>query len=342
MEVILSPIELRYHDLCSCLQSCMSTLLLYHGQDPKIVLGAVWDFYHSPEHFRREEYYYPCRWPSLASSLMPYHPITSRWHEPPDPETAWLNVKEAIIQKKPAIVAVDNFFLPFRPAYQDLHAGHLIVVYGFDDVKDEVYVADAPPPTYLGPMRIKQLQAARNSLNPLDEREVFFSSSPVANRWIEVEVTGEFPALTREWVSEVVSENLKRFHASSDEPVLSGLAGLSRYLTTLSESIATPEGNYATEELYVVGWSIQASTALHADFLMEAGKRLNWPHLAEAGRQVDRVAHHWTALRMLAAHARERPDDIAEPAMRVGYRISQLIAEQNVVLEQLDWTIRRS
>jgi hypothetical protein len=342
MEITLAPITLWYHDLCSCLHSCMATMLLYHGQDPKITLGAAWDFYHAPEDFRREEYYYPCRWSSLASSIMPYHPITSHWHESANPETAWLAVKEAVIQKKPTIVAVDNFFLPFRPAYQDIHAGHLIVVYGFDDVKDEVYVADSPPPTYQGPMRIKQLQVARNSINPLDDNDYFFSSTNVANRWLEVELTGEFPALSREWVVEVIRENLKRFQEPSTELILSGMSGLSCYLSTLSERIAGPDRNHAAEELYVAGWSLQASTALHADFLMEVGRRLNWPGLVETGRHVDRLAHHWTALRILAAHIREATDEIVEPAERIGYRAAQLVAEQSVVLEQLTWTLRRS
>jgi hypothetical protein len=274
--------------------------------------------------------------------MMPYHPITSRWHEPPNAEIGWSEVKEAVMAGKPAIVAVDNFFLPFRPAYQDIHAAHLIVVYGFDEEKDEVYVADGPPPTYLGPMRIKQLQVARSSVNPVDERDTFFSSTPVTNRWLEVEMNGSFPPLTQEWVAEVIKGNLQRFHTACDGPVLAGLAGLSSYLSTLTERVEGPDGNSALEELYVVGWSVQACTALHADFLVKVGNLLNWPRLAEAGRHVDRVAHHWTALRMLGAHARELPDEVPDAALRLGYRAAQLIAEQNVVLEQLEWVLRKS
>src|SRR6185312_7338475 len=108
----------------------------------------------------------------------------------------------------PVIVAVDNFYLPFRPAYQDIHAGHLIIVYGFDEESELVYVLDSMPPAFMGPIALADLKAARSSLNPTDNRDDFFSNAPVANRWLEINFNAPSPQLTRTWVANVIHANL--------------------------------------------------------------------------------------------------------------------------------------
>lgn len=306
--------------------------MLYHGLDPIQTLGAVWDFYYLPEDLRKEEYYAPCRWPGLAESLLPYHPVTSSWHQPNDPEIGWLQVKEALQNGSPVIVAVDNFYLPFRPAYQDIHAGHLILVYGFDEETEQVYVLDSMPPAFMGPIDLAALKASRSSLNPTDEEDYFFSNAPVANRWLELHIHDPFPQFTEKWVMDVINANVHRFVTPCAGSALSGMSGLARYFDQLNERLATSAGHDALEELYVLGWSIQASTGLHADFLMQVGKQLNWYQLASIGRRVARIAHHWTALRMLGAHGRAHPTQIGE---RLILRATQLVTDQQLVIDQL-------
>ncbi|HZO74141.1 MAG TPA: BtrH N-terminal domain-containing protein [Ktedonobacteraceae bacterium] len=332
MKHILAPMAHWHHDLCSCLQCCMASVMHYYGRDPILTLGAVWDFYYSPEDLRKEEFYSPCRWSGLAESLLPYHPVTSRWHQPDDPEVGWLQVKEVVQNGSPVIVAVDNFYLPFRPAYQDIHAGHLILVYGFDEETDQVYVLDSMPPAFIGPIALTDLKASRSSLNPADERDYFFSNAPVANRWLELNIEAPFPQFTEKWVMDVINANLRRFTTPCDGSALSGMSGLARYFDLLDQNMANPAGHHALEELYVLGWSIQAATALHADFLMQVGKQLNWPRLGSIGRQVAHLAHHWTALRMLGAHGRAHPRKIRE---RLMLRATQLLADQKLVINQL-------
>jgi hypothetical protein len=337
MKVELTPAPHWFHDLCSCLQDCIGTVLLHHGQDPTLTLGAAWDFYYLPSQFHPEEYFYPQRQPTLAQSIAPYHPISSQWHRAPDAESGWQAVRAAVAAGAPAIVAVDNFYLPFRPAYQDIHAGHLVVVYGFDDEAEQVYVLDSTPPVFKGPISIQALKDARSSANPVDDRDDFFSSTPVANRWLQLTLDSPFPALTRAWVVETLAANLRRFHEPGDGPGFSGLDGLRRYLATLCERCTRQEGRRDLAELYAAGWAFQAATALHADFLMQVGQELGWPRLAQIGRQVDRLAHHWTALRMMGGHYRERPTEIAA---RLERRAQQLLADQQLVLRELERALR--
>lgn len=339
MRVVLSPMSFWYHDLCSCLHNTIATVLLHNGQDPITALGAVWDFYYDPAQFHKEEYFFPLRAPTLAASLAPYHPVRADWRES-GAETSWPEVRESIARGVPAIVAVDNFHLPFRPAYQDLHAGHLVVVYGFDDEADQAYALDSSPPEYSGPLPRAVLHAARGAANPADPRDDFFSGAPVGYRWFTVEIEPEgFPILTREWAADVIRANLLRFRAPADAtaPAMSGMDGMARYFAAIGAYCAAPDGARILEQLYGVGWATQANTALHADFLMQAGRALDWPRLAEIGRMVDRIAHHWTALRMLGAHYRERPTEIAG---RIEQRAARLLSDQHTALAQLDWALQ--
>jgi hypothetical protein len=340
MKVVLSPISFWFHDLCSCLQDCIATVLLYYRQDPILTMGAAWEFYHAPEQVSREEFYHPLPRPSLAESMMPFHPISSAWHQSDDPEAAWRDVKAMLAERKPVIVAVDNFYMPIRPAYGDVHAAHLMVAFGFDDETDEVYILESTPPQFKGPLPVKQFLIARNSENPIvGERDFFFTGTPIKSRWLQLEIHEPFPELTREWVTEVISTNLGRFQAASSDSVWRGIEGLKQYLRSIGERATGPSAGAALQELYTVGWTAQSTAALHADFLIQAGRRLDWPQLAEAGRSVDRIANEWTALRLLGAHGFARPAEVTE---RLRQKTSRFLVHHEQTLELLDWAIHSS
>lgn len=334
MRVILPNMSLWRHDLCECLHNCLGILLLHSCQDPALVLGAVWDFYYPPGDVRPEEYYYPCRWPTLAGSIAPYHPLTSRWHEPADAEQGWLQVKASIQHGRPAIVAVDNYYLPFRPAYQDVHTNHVLVVYGFDEQDDSVFVMDPSPPAFQGAIHLEALQAARSSQNPaLHERDLFFTNRPIANRWLEVAVGEPFPTLTREWVASVLRANGQRFQASADTRAFSGLAGMAQYFGEGALAGLRTAGTPAMDELVLVSVAFQEATALHADFLRAAGQRLDWWELIQASRQVDLIAHDCTPLRIMAAKGRANP---AQMSARLASRFQRLLCDHAAALRNLE------
>lgn len=335
---ILSPVEIWRHDLTSCLQDDVATVLLYAGQDPVVALGAAWEFYYPEGDYRREEYYFPCRDPqNPVASLAPFHPVTSKWHTPCDGEEGWEQVKESLSKGIPAIIAVDNYYLPFRPAYQDVHTNHLIVLYGIDEEAGVVHVLDNKPPQFNATIPIDVLHAARRSVNPGSDRSLYFyTNNPIESRWLEVKVTGEFPQVTKEWVRGVIAENLKGFRDRTESGVYRGQQGLADYLAAIVQRAKGPEGPDVMDELYVVGWAVQQQTALHGDFLIKVGRDLGWHRLAEIGRDVNALAHHWSDLRMLGAHNRHCAADVTE---RIARRAAMLLNEQERVLQQLEWVL---
>jgi hypothetical protein len=337
MRTVLAPMSFWFHDLASCLHDCIGTVLLYHGKDPILALGASWEFHCSLGDLSHEEFYYPSPRPTLAESMMPFHPVRAAWQRSDDAAAAWAAVKEVVGSGQPVIVAEDNFYIPFRPAFGDVHAAHLLVMYGFDEAADQVYVLDSTPPTFQGAIGVRDFLAARSSTVPREgEQDFFFSGTPIANRWLCLEVGADFPQLTREWVSEVVATNLRRFRDAAPGAAFSGLAGLGRYLHGVCERAAGVEGGRALEELHVIAYAYQAEIALHADFLMAAGRQLGWYGLAEAGRQVDLLAGSWTGLRMLGGHGFAEGLDVVD---RMALRAAQLVLEQERVLDRLERTI---
>ena len=303
MRVELDGIHPWRHDLAGCLHACAATLVGHAGFAPLEALGASWDFYYQLGDIRSEEYYFPCpEGRSLLSSLAPSHPISSRWHWPRDAEQGWHEVREQILAGSPAAVAVDNFELPFRPAYQDVHSNHLVVVYGFDDERRSALVLDAIPPFFRGELPLPVLAAARESGNRVShERDMFFADNPIGNRWLQLLVDGP-PSTVTGSPAGYLAGNLENFRVAARPGSYRGRDGIADFLAKMSDRL---EGGYPiADELFVVAGVALASTAVHADWVADTGQRLGlagWPELA---RQIDRVAHHWTAIRILASLSR--------------------------------------
>ncbi len=323
------------HDLAGCLHTCMAGLLGFHGRDPLEVLGASWGFSYRLGDVRREEYYFPCRpGASLLESMAPHHPVRSVWHHPDSARDGWLQVRDAVAAGQPVAVAVDNYELPFRPAYQDVHANHLILVSGFDERRSVVRVLDTVPPRFEGEILISQLTASRDSGNGRShDRDMFFTDAPIANRWLTIEVDQErFPVFDEEFVRHVIASNAASFRAEPDpgDGELSGLAGQRTFLRDAAKRYAA--GEDVCDELFVIAGVLLACTALHADWLSHAAERFGRPELAEAARRVERVAHHWSAVRILAARTRTG-ETAAEQLTR---RFDDLTDDQQRALRALD------
>ncbi|GII85570.1 hypothetical protein Ssi03_35600 [Sphaerisporangium siamense] len=309
---------LWYRDLISCLQSTLATALLREGHEPLDVLGAHWEFLFKPGDVTSEEFYYPCRHPGdLGRSLAPHHGLTTRWHRPADPADPLEDLRRALADGRWPIIAVDNFHLPFRPAYRDVHAAHLITVYGLDE--ERAYVGDAMPPAHAGPIPVPALLDAWTSANPKDVQDAFFSDSAIGGRYLTVSVA-DVPETDPAFVGRVLAANIAGFEAARDEAGWGGLAGVRAFVGGLVERAAGGDA-HALEEAYPFGWGMQAQAALHAEFLRSCGTRWKEPVLREAGRLVEDVAHAWTGVRITAAHGRRAPVAAARDLARHGRRL---------------------
>jgi hypothetical protein len=321
------------HDLVGCLWTSAATILAFNGAPVLGTLGAAWGFRHLPDDLRREEYYYPCP-PSVSlyQAIAPYHPVRSSWHEPEDAAQGWTQARDMVASGQPVVVAADNFYLPFRPAYQDVHTNHMVVFYGFDEARGTARVLDAVPPKFNGEITIAEFTAARDSGNPqLHDRDMFFTDNPLANRWLEIEVdTPAFPPYDLDTITGTIRKNLDGFSARGNGHGYAGIAGQAACLDDLASRLAG--GEKIRDELFLVAGAVLANTALHADWLALAARTTGIRAFAEAGRDVERVAHHWTAIRIMSALTQTGE---ASPT-RLRRRFSALLSDQARVLAKLD------
>jgi hypothetical protein len=325
--------------LGNCMHSCVGSVLRYHGVDPVPVFGAHWEFHYRPGDARPDEYYHPERAGDLLGTLAPHHAIRSAWHEPPDDESAWEEVRAEVDAGRPPVVAVDNFHLPFRPAYGDVHANHLVVVYGHADGGETVHVLDSSPPGHRGPMPYADLRRARRSENPREhERDTFFAGSPIRNRWLGIEVCGPPPEIDEAWVRRVLAANVEGFRTAGEPGELAGVAGLGRCLDLSIAGLQGPDPVAAIDELYVLVGAELGSIGSHARFLTETGGRHGWWPLVELGRDVARVGHHWTALRPLVGLHRSRPGEVIP---RLRRRWAELLIDQQAVLDRTELALEQ-
>jgi hypothetical protein len=316
------------HELAGCLHACAGTLLEFHGVDPLDALGSAWRFWYPPGDVRREEFYYPCApGESLFATLAPNHDVVSEWHCPQDEREAWVQVRDRVLDGEPIAVAVDNFHLPFRPAYHDVHTNHLIVLYGIDERRGKARVLDEVPPRFDGEIELAELAAARHSVNPIVHgRDKFFTANPIAGRWLSVRATASPPYTVddRERISALLRANIERFNQSQAD-VYSGLSGQARFLTEGARRLDTDPA--AKDELFVVAGTALATTAIHADWLARVGRLLEKPGLVEVARLVQRLAHHWSAVRIVVGADRG--------GAALARRASALSADHGAVLDRL-------
>ncbi|MFF3501532.1 BtrH N-terminal domain-containing protein [Streptomyces sp. NPDC003247] len=314
-----------YRDPVSCLQSTLAAVLIHAGRDPLAALGSGWEFRHVPGDVRPQEYYWPCRVPGdLAASVLPHTEVTSRWHAlGPDSVTHWRETLEA---GRLPVIAVDNYHLPFRPAYRDVHAAHLLVLFDVQPDAGTVRVSDAMPPAFKGTLRLEELLRAAGSDLPVDHQDRFFSGGSADARWLDVRLGAAEPPLTRGRLRAVLRRNLRDFTRDGTGPAghWTGTPGLHRYRDLLVHAVHTAD--VATiGETYTFGWSQQAQAALHGELLRRTGARWRLPRLSEAGRRVEQVAHRWTAVRVDTAHRSTSPHGPGERPERLVRHIDRLV-----------------
>ncbi|WMX46974.1 BtrH N-terminal domain-containing protein [Streptomyces roseicoloratus] len=297
-----------YEDPLSCLQTTLGSVLLEHGLRPVDVLGRSCEFVFAPGDVMCEEFYRPAQGDrGVAADLCPYHDVESAWTTGSTADDLIALVEE----HSRVIVAVDNYYLPFRPAYQDVHAAHLVVVPAWRRTPDgdvEFYVSDAQPPAFQGWLSAEHLVAGWTSGNPSDTQDVFFSSREIGGRVLTTKVRQRPEEPTAAHVARALRGNLDRWDDGAAGPtdrLWSGRSGLRRFVGRLTEQAADPA---SLRPAYTFGWSMQAQAFLHGRFAQERAFRSGDASLAAVAASADRVVSAWSNVRLLCAHAANVPE----------------------------------
>jgi hypothetical protein len=312
-----------YRDPLSCLQSIFGALVTDAGHDPVATLGARWEFRHIPGDVRPEEFYFPERTTGdTAGSMMPFHPVHSAWSVPAEDDP--LGELAALIDRGVLpIAAVDNYYLPFRPAFHDVHAAHLVLVYGVDRARGLVLISDTMPPAFAGPIRAEDFLNAWGSANPADHQDAFFSDSGIGRRYLSVSIGEQWPDESPAALAAVLRANDADLVAPLDGAAhWTGLAGLGHYVEHVVAAARDGQAG-PLKELYTFGWSQQAMCTLHGELLRTRGRQWDIPALREAGRAVEAAAHTWSGLRVTAAHRWPDPPSAVADLHRHGTRLRQ-------------------
>ena len=329
-----------YEDPLSCLQTTVGSILMEHGLRPVDVLGLACEFAFAPGDVMREEFYRPAQSSGgVAADLCPYHDVESAWTTGANAD----DLIDLIETHSSVIVAVDNYHLPFRPAFHDVHAAHLVVVPAWRRTAlgaVEFYVSDVQPPRFQGWLAAEHLVASWTSGNPSDTQDVFFSSQEIGGRGLTGKGRSGPDEPTTGQVARALQGNLDRWDTGAAGPsdrVWTGRAGLRRFVERLRESRGVPA---ELRGAYTFGWAMQAQAFLHGRFAQEFAQRTKQDRLLDVAASADRVVSAWSNVRLLSAHAAEAAGT-AELIPRRGAELvhayEQLAADWRLALAN-EWT----
>lgn len=277
-----------YRDSCSCLQTTLASMSIMKAVDPLELLARTVNL--MPEKgVRHAEYYSPMHpRDGMLGWVCPDTGVSGRWVDCPDV----LHLRELVSARPAVIVPVDNYYLPFRPAYNDVHAAHLVLVTDYQerDGVPQLYVSDAQPPAFQGWLPEKDLIRAWSSENPQDVQDAFFSGSTQAGKVLLVDV----PDLAEPTPTDVLAFAATGARRLVDTTAPGSVSHARDMWHDLTDSDCT--------DLYIVGWWHQAQAHLHSE---------RWASLPDAAwsapivESAQRIATAWTPVRIAAArHAR--------------------------------------
>lgn len=138
-----------------------------------------------------------------------------------------------------AVVVVDSFFLRYRPAFGRVHSHRTILVRGGRRA-GEVWVDDAWPPGYRGPLLQEELEGARYSPVPLDrEREPIYAGRAIAGEWFSVSFSPVVAGSPSDWGSELLRTLYEEATTTTEvDGVTFGVSAWQPFVRGLADTIA--------------------------------------------------------------------------------------------------------
>lgn len=310
-----------YFDPLSCLYSTIGTLLHSYGRDPLRVLGRNCQFELCPLDVPLAEYYHIERPGSLGlvDTIAPDLSVDSIWES----LGSISELADHVQREGFVVLAVDNFYLPFRPAFNDVHAAHLVIV--SDSRVDPVdglqfYLIDAQPPAFRGWISADAVAASTFSHNPPDVQDKFFSAKPIEGRFLrfelptassvrELSLRDSLSRMATNWTNPTVSDNY-----------LSGLPAVDYLATELARSTDdASDTSVSLSMLYTFGWSPQAEAFLAASNFTQAAQRENDLCLLKIAGLMRDVSLAWTELRLAGAYSDQKAAVVATDTLRNRY-----------------------
>jgi hypothetical protein len=204
-------------------------------QTPRLaqaLLGVRWTFAWPKPSIRREliEYSFPPGPIPFDDELLSQTGVRVTSHDDKDKEA----LTRHLALGRDAIIAVDSFLLPYRPAFGRVHSHRTIIVRA-SDKPGEVWVDDAWPPSFQGALPWTVIENARYSAVSLDPwREPIFAGRPINGEWFSVELDW-FPILdAADWARDLLQKIFLRANTTTtDEHGEYGLTAIKSFTREL-------------------------------------------------------------------------------------------------------------
>lgn len=160
-------------------------------------------------------------------------------------EEIWKSNKEKLKQGIPVVVTVDVFYLHYTPYFHKKHSIHSLILAGYEEAKEKVYVIDWYPSWYYkGEMSRNELDVARNSTNESDGIlsgiPINYTSSTI-NQW---EIKHEELQL----IKYGIEDNLHKFYQVNTDRKVS-IQGKVKGYQALKEITIVFENNMSLEDM---------------------------------------------------------------------------------------------
>jgi hypothetical protein len=186
VEIVINVMGYRTRTVSSIFANLEKLVSRRAPRSGQALLGARWSFiFPSPETRRALcEYSFPDGPAPFVEALAARVGLKIIEHAANEASDLYHHIE----QGNDSIVAIDSFFLPYRPAFNRVHSNRTIIVrQGLR--RGEVLVEDVWPPGYQGPLLTFDLERARNSSVPLDPRlEPIYAGRPINGEWFSVDM----------------------------------------------------------------------------------------------------------------------------------------------------------
>ena len=280
----------------SALFNMEQLLLDLNGPHSAALLGVSWHMAEfTPDTPAATEFDLPMRWEDYGDLLAAHSGIGLEYHACDEAGEAF----DRLALGQPVILAVDSYYLPYRPAYRRINAARSLIATGIDRATDTVEILDTWMPTYRGPLALEVLDQARASLVPHDvRREPLYAGEPLRRRWWALALRSAPTIAGPGGVEQVMSALVAQATAGvvrtptayalerSRVCVAAVLAESSPQALTARRSAALWLRGEIGLRAYLLNF-LQLAAALLEDDLMTAEIRIWAPHLADLARARD-------------------------------------------------------
>lgn len=201
-----------------CFKSCYINVLEYYKvKNAKYYIDCSLDWTFEKDHNDAFGYQFNTG-DVYASFIQPFAPKIKYFSkETSSKNELWNSNKKLLEDNLPVVAATDVYYLKYTPYYHKKHSFHSLILAGYEEKNEEVYVIDWYKPWYFkGSLSLEELDMARDSEN---EKDGILSGNPIHYLYAQIEPK-DWNADTQELINISLQDNLNKFYQGNTDFIL--------------------------------------------------------------------------------------------------------------------------